>query len=52
VAGNKDLKVVLFNAKGQVLLRGVDVGEHMGDMAPKMIEFFTGSFASWTRSGR
>ena len=36
----KDLKVVLFDAKGKCFSAGVDVGEHMGDMAPKMIEAF------------
>ena len=35
--GQKDLKVVLFNAKGKCFSAGVDVGEHMGDLAPKMI---------------
>lgn len=38
--GNNDLKVVLFNAKGKCFSAGVDVGEHMGDLAPKMIEAF------------
>jgi cyclohexa-1,5-dienecarbonyl-CoA hydratase len=38
--GNKDLKVVLFNSKGKCFSAGVDVGEHMGDMAPKMIGVF------------
>ena len=38
--GNKDLKVVLFNARGKCFSAGVDVGEHMGDLAPKMIEAF------------
>ena len=38
--GKKDLKVVLFNAKGKCFSAGVDVGEHMGDLAPKMIEVF------------
>jgi cyclohexa-1,5-dienecarbonyl-CoA hydratase len=38
--GMKDLKVVLFNAKGKCFSAGVDVGEHMGDLAPKMIEAF------------
>ena len=38
--GRKDLKVVLFNAKGKCFSAGVDVGEHMGDLAPKMIEAF------------
>ncbi|MBW2616507.1 MAG: enoyl-CoA hydratase/isomerase family protein [Deltaproteobacteria bacterium] len=38
--GKKDLKVVLFNAKGKCFSAGVDVGEHMGGLAPKMIEAF------------
>ena len=38
--GKKDLKVVLFKAKGKCFSAGVDVGEHMGDLAPKMIEAF------------
>jgi len=38
--GQKDLKVVLFNAKGKCFSAGVDVGEHMGDLAPKMIGEF------------
>lgn len=42
--GNKDLKAVLFNAKGKCFSAGVDVGEHMGDLAPKMIEVFHGMF--------
>jgi len=40
----KDLKVVLFNGKGKCFSAGVDVGEHMGDLAPKMIESFHGMF--------
>jgi cyclohexa-1,5-dienecarbonyl-CoA hydratase len=42
--GHKDLKVVLFNAKGKCFSAGVDVGEHMGDLAPKMVEVFHGMF--------
>ncbi len=40
----KDLKVLLFDAEGKCFSAGVDVGEHMGDMAPKMIETFHGMF--------
>jgi len=40
----KDLKVVLFDAEGKCFSAGVDVGEHMGDLAPKMIESFHGIF--------
>jgi cyclohexa-1,5-dienecarbonyl-CoA hydratase len=42
--GQKDLKVVLFQAKGKCFSAGVDVGEHMGDLAPKMIDAFHGMF--------
>jgi cyclohexa-1,5-dienecarbonyl-CoA hydratase len=42
--GRKDLKIVLFNAKGKCFSAGVDVGEHMGDMAPKMMDTFHGMF--------
>ena len=42
--GKKELKVVLFNAKGKCFSAGVDVGEHMGGLAPKMIEVFHGMF--------
>lgn len=42
--GEKDLKALLFNAKGKCFSAGVDVGEHMGDLAPKMIEVFHGMF--------
>jgi cyclohexa-1,5-dienecarbonyl-CoA hydratase len=38
--GQKDLKLVLFDAVGKCFSAGVDVGEHMGDMAPKMIGAF------------
>ncbi|MBW1680373.1 MAG: enoyl-CoA hydratase/isomerase family protein [Deltaproteobacteria bacterium] len=38
--GKEDLKVILFNAKGKCFSAGVDVGEHMGDLAPKMIGIF------------
>ncbi len=42
--GQKDLKLALFDAKGKCFSAGVDVGEHMGDMAPRMIEAFHGMF--------
>jgi enoyl-CoA hydratase/carnithine racemase len=35
-----DLKLVLFQAEGKCFSAGVDVGEHVGDLAPKMIERF------------
>ena len=49
--GERDLKVVLFNAKGKCFSAGVDVGEHMGDLAPKMIEVFHGIFRRMDRLG-
>lgn len=42
--GKKDLKVVHFKAKGKCFSAGVDVGEHMGGLAPKMIGTFHGIF--------
>jgi cyclohexa-1,5-dienecarbonyl-CoA hydratase len=49
--GKKDLKAVLFNAKGKCFSAGVDVGEHMGDLAPKMIEAFHRIFRLMDRLG-
>jgi cyclohexa-1,5-dienecarbonyl-CoA hydratase len=48
---DKGLKVVLFKAKGKCFSAGVDVGEHMGDLAPKMIEVFHGMFRRMDRLG-
>jgi cyclohexa-1,5-dienecarbonyl-CoA hydratase len=50
-AENKDLKVVLFDADGKCFSAGVDVGEHIGDLAPKMIESFHGMFRLMDRLG-
>jgi len=49
--GKKDLKAVLFNARGKCFSAGVDVGEHMGDMAPRMIAVFHGMFRLMDRLG-
>jgi len=49
--GKKDLKAVLFNAKGKCFSAGVDVGEHMGGLAPKMIEVFHGMFRLMDKLG-
>jgi cyclohexa-1,5-dienecarbonyl-CoA hydratase len=38
--GESKLKMILFNAEGKAFSAGVDVGEHMGELAPKMIETF------------
>jgi cyclohexa-1,5-dienecarbonyl-CoA hydratase len=35
-----ELRLILLAAEGKCFSAGVDVGEHMGDMAPKMIEVF------------
>jgi cyclohexa-1,5-dienecarbonyl-CoA hydratase len=47
----KDLNVLLFDAKGKCFSAGVDVGEHMGDLAPKMIETFHLMFRLLDRLG-
>lgn len=49
--GNRELKVVLFNARGKCFSAGVDVGEHMGDLATKMIEVFHGIFRRMEKLG-
>jgi len=49
--GQKDLKIVLFDAKGKCFSAGVDVGEHMGDLAPKMIGAFHGMFRLMDKLG-
>lgn len=49
--GQRDLKVVLFNARGKCFSAGVDVGEHTGDLAPKMIEAFHGIFRRMDKLG-
>jgi len=48
---NRDLKAVLFNASGKCFSAGVDVAEHMGDLAPKMIEAFHGMFRLMNKLG-
>ncbi len=48
---NRDLKVVLFNTEGKCFSAGVDVGEHTGDLAPKMIETFHGMFRLMDKLG-
>ena len=47
--GQKDLKLVLFQAKGKCFSAGATVGEHMGDLAPRMIEAFHGMFRRMDR---
>lgn len=48
---DKGLKVVLFNAKGKCFSAGVDVGEHTGGLALKMIEVFHGIFRRMEKLG-
>jgi len=48
---NRDLKVLLFAAEGKCFSAGVDVGEHMDDLAPKMIEVFHGMFRLMDKLG-
>ena len=48
---DRDLKVVLFNANGRCFSSGVDVEEHIGDLASKMIESFHGMFRLMDRLG-
>jgi cyclohexa-1,5-dienecarbonyl-CoA hydratase len=40
-----DLRVLVIRAEGKAFSAGVDVGEHMGDMAPKMLSAFNGLIA-------
>lgn len=40
-----DLRVLVIRAEGKAFSAGVDVGEHMGDMAPKMLTAFNGLIA-------
>jgi cyclohexa-1,5-dienecarbonyl-CoA hydratase len=49
--GKKELKVVLFNAKGKCFSAGVDVGDHMGDSVQKMVEDFHGMFRRMDKLG-
>lgn len=48
---DKDLKAVLFNAKGKCFSAGVDVGDHMGDAVHKMVEVFHGMFRRMDKLG-
>jgi cyclohexa-1,5-dienecarbonyl-CoA hydratase len=41
---DESLKAVIFDHNGKVFSAGVDVGDHMGDKAPKMIKEFHGIF--------
>ncbi|MFX1243126.1 MAG: enoyl-CoA hydratase/isomerase family protein [Promethearchaeota archaeon] len=41
---DESLKLVIFDHNGKAFSAGVDVGDHMGDKAPKMIKEFHGIF--------
>jgi cyclohexa-1,5-dienecarbonyl-CoA hydratase len=47
----RDLKMVLFEGAGKCFSAGVDVKEHLGDLAPKMIDLFHGMFRAMDRLG-
>jgi cyclohexa-1,5-dienecarbonyl-CoA hydratase len=42
----KDLKAILFRGRGKYFSAGVAVEEHLGELAPRMIELFHGMFRS------
>jgi cyclohexa-1,5-dienecarbonyl-CoA hydratase len=48
---NQQVKVLVFRAEGKSFSGGVDVGEHMGDLAPKMIEAFHNMFRNMDKLG-
>ncbi|NVM34474.1 MAG: enoyl-CoA hydratase/isomerase family protein [Candidatus Lokiarchaeota archaeon] len=41
---DESLKAVIFDHNGKAFSAGVDIGDHMGDKAPKMIKEFHGIF--------
>ncbi len=45
------IKLLVFKAKGKAFSAGVDVGEHMGDMADKMIYVFHNMFRNMDKLG-
>lgn len=42
--GDRSLKALIFDHNGKAFSVGVDIGDHMGDKAPKMIKEFHGIF--------
>lgn len=48
---NQDLKLLVFRAEGKSFSGGVDVGEHMGDLATKMIKVFHDMFHNMDKLG-
>jgi cyclohexa-1,5-dienecarbonyl-CoA hydratase len=47
----RDLKAVLFKGTGKCFSAGVDIKEHIDDLAPRMIELFHGMFRAMDRLG-
>jgi len=47
--GDPSVRVVRIDAAGKVFSAGVDVGEHMGDLLPPMMEALTELFAAFER---
>lgn len=45
------IKVLVFRAEGKSFSSGVDIGEHMGDLAPKMIHTFHSMFRNMDKLG-
>jgi len=48
---DKQVKLLVINAEGKSFSSGVDVGEHMGDLAPKMIGVFHDMFHNMDKLG-
>lgn len=48
---NQQVKVLVFRGEGKSFSGGVDVGEHMGDLAPRMIEAFHAMFRNMDKLG-
>lgn len=48
---NQQVKVLVFRAEGKSFSGGVDVGEHMGDLAPRMIGAFHAMFRNMDKLG-
>lgn len=47
----EQIKLLVFKAEGKGFSGGVDVGEHMGDMAPRMIDVFHAMFRNMDKLG-
>jgi cyclohexa-1,5-dienecarbonyl-CoA hydratase len=47
--GDQSLKAIVFDHNGKAFSAGVDVGDHMGDKAQKMLEEFHGIFKKLNR---